>query len=96
MVMLDPTRPRGTVDIMSEPMTAELPHTDPAEVRHVEVAANTIKAGDTVRHLGMWFKVRSVMTLNGDVCIALITASTESRLVLQVPAESRVMTWVTP
>jgi hypothetical protein len=94
MVMLDPTRPSITLGVMSEPLTAELPHTDPAEVRHVEVAANTITAGDTIRHLGMWFKVRSVMTLNSDVCIALVTASMESRIVLQVPAESRVMTWV--
>lgn len=81
---------------MSEPQTAQLPKVEPAEVRHVEVAASTITAGDTVRHLGMWFQVRSVMTLNGDVCIALITASSESRLVLQVPGDARVMTWLAP
>lgn len=81
---------------MSESQTAQLPRVEPDEVRHVEVAASTVTAGDTVRHLDMWFRVRSVMTLNGDVCIALVTASSESRLVLQVPAESRVMTWVTP
>lgn len=81
---------------MSEPLTAQLLRVEPDEVRHVVVAATTITAGDTIRHLDMWFKVRSVMTLNADVCIALVTASTESRIVLQVPAESRVMTWVTP
>ncbi len=69
---------------------------EPDEVRHVEVAASTITAGDTIRHLDMWFEVRSVMTLNDDVCIALVTASSESRIVLQVPADSRVMTWIVP
>jgi len=92
-VRLDPARPVRTVCVMSE-QTAQLLRAEPDEVRHVEVAANTVTAGDTIRHLDMWFKVRSVMTLNGDVCIALVTASTESRIVLQVPAESRVMTWV--
>lgn len=67
-----------------------------SEVRHVNVAASTIVAGDTVRHLGMWFKVRSVMTLNDDVCLALMTASAEERLVWQTPATSQVMTWRTP
>jgi hypothetical protein len=81
---------------MSESQTAQLPRVEPDEVRHVEVAASTVTAGDTVRHLDMWFRVRSVMTLNGDVCIALVTASSESRLVLQVPADARVMTWATP
>jgi hypothetical protein len=93
---LDATRCVRTVGVMSESQTAQLSRMEPDEVRHVEVAANTITAGDTIRHLDMWFKVRSVMTLNGDVCIALVTASTESRIVLQLPAETRVMTWVTP
>lgn len=79
---------------MTDSQTAQT--LDICEVRHVSVAASTIKGGDTVRHLGMWFKVRSVMTLNGDVCMALITASSEERLVWQVPADSPVMTWKTP
>lgn len=66
-----------------------------SEVRHVNVAASTIVAGDTVRHLGMWFKVRSVMTLNGDMCLPLMTPSAEERLVWQIPAASQVMTWRT-
>lgn len=95
-VRLDRTRPARTVGAMSESQTAQLVNVGPGEVRHIEVAASAVTAGDTVRHLGMWFRVRSVMTLNGDVCIALVTASSESRLVLQVPAEARVMTWAIP
>lgn len=78
---------------MRESRTAQLANVEPDEVRHVEVAASVVTAGDTIRHLDMWFKVRSVMTLNDDVCIALVTASSESRLVVQLPADARVMTW---
>lgn len=94
-VGLDRTRPPRTVDGMSK-QTVQLPAVESDEVRHVEVAARTITGGDTIRHLGMWFKVRSVMRLNDDVCIALVTASTESRLVVQVPGDARIMTWVAP
>ncbi|WP_143765229.1 hypothetical protein [Catenulispora acidiphila] len=72
-----------------------LPDVMASEIRHTLVPASSITAGDTVRHLDMWFEVRSVMRLNGDVCIALKTASMEQRLVLQVPADAQVMTWTT-
>lgn len=96
MVRLGPTRPPRTVGDMTESRIAQTAPVEPEEVRHVEVAASTITAGDTIRHLDMWFKVRSVMTLNGDACIALVTASTESRVVVQLPGDARVMTWITP
>lgn len=93
---LGTTRGPRIVGDMSELQIAQLPKAEPEEVRHVEVAASAVVAGDSILHLGMWFEVRSVMRLNGDVCIALVTASSESRLVLQLPANARVMTWAVP
>lgn len=72
-----------------------LPDVTAPEIRHTLVPASTIAAGDTIRHLDMWFEVASVMTLDGDVCIGLRTASIEQRLVVRVPADTQVMTWTT-
>lgn len=83
-----------TVEGVTNPLTT--PDVTAPEIRHTVVGASTISAGDTVRHLDMWFEVRSVIKLDKDVCIALKTASPEQRLVWQVPADSQVMTWTTP